>query len=362
MTRNILRVLCFVLSICASLAGTPLYAETDAINSDVISGYGLRNLENAVIIHATPATPSAGETVHFTVEGPVYDLPKDVITWTINGKSAGSGTGLTKIDANVNAKGDPITVTVNVMDSLWGAASNALTLIPLQLDILYDAPTYVPPFYRGRALPSAGGIVRLQAIARFIQNGKLISNSSIRYTWSRNGTVLGNISGLGKSDVNIDTSTLYGANTISVKAVAGDESLSANASVTIADSSPVLALYEDHPLFGVTYFNGLSSNISAGSEMTVAAIPYFATVASLNDPSLEYDWLLNNVAVTSSSTKRNEITIDADHDTARVHLEVTSTRNFFMSAASDWKFSFGSSGGSTITKPGAGDAFHNGQP
>jgi hypothetical protein len=258
----------------------------------------------------------------------------------------------------VDAKGDPLTVSVQVVDPVWGSASNALTLAPLQLDILYDAPTYVPPFYRGRALPTGGGTVRLQALARFTQNGKLIPNSSIKFTWSKNGTVLGTLSGLGKSAVSIDAVSLYGANTISVKAVTADGELSANASVLIPDTSPSLVLYEDHPLFGIIYFNALPPQVFAPNEMTVAAVPYFVTATTLNDPVLRYEWLLNSASSISSSTKRNEITIAADKDVAQVHLEVTSSRNFFLSAASDWQFNFGSSGGSSITKPGASDVFH----
>jgi hypothetical protein len=244
---------------------------------------------------------------------------------------------------------------------MWGEASNELTITPLQVDILYDAPTYVPPFYRGRSLPSGGGSLRLQAIARFVQNGKLIPNSEITYTWSRDGRVLGTLSGLGASSIVLDTPSLYDANTIAVHASANDDTLSADTSVTIPNNSAFLALYEDHPLFGVTYFNALPVQNSVPNEITVAAVPYFAPITGLSDPSLQYNWLLNNSSASASSTKRNEITIEADQDTAAVHLDISSSRNFFLSASSDWNFSFGSTGGSSITKPGANDAFHNSQ-
>src|SRR6185369_921128 len=108
MARKYSRVLCFVLSLCGIFAGAPLYAQTDPINADIISGYGLRNLENAIIIHASPATPSAGDTVHFTVEGSVFNLPKDTITWSVNGKTLASGVGAASVDATVDSKGDPL--------------------------------------------------------------------------------------------------------------------------------------------------------------------------------------------------------------------------------------------------------------
>jgi hypothetical protein len=358
MTRNILRVVSFVLGLCSLLGGAPLYAQTDPINTDNISGYGLRNLANAVIINASPATPSVGDTVHFTVEGSVYDLPHDVITWTVNGKTTASGVGRSSTDATVDSRGSALSVTVTVSDPTWGIASNALTIVPQQVDILYDAPTYVPPFYRGRALPSAGGNMHLQAVARLVKGGVQISNSSITYTWSRNGTVLGSLSGLGKSHLNIDAPNMYGADTISVRASAADDTLSASASVVISNAEPTLELYEDHPLYGVTYFNAFTDLVPASGDITVAAVPYFATITGLNDPSAQYNWLLNDAPLAASSTKKNELTVRADTGSAHLRLDLTNPKNFFLSASSNWKIQFGNSGGSTITKPGASDGFH----
>jgi hypothetical protein len=46
-------------------------AQTEAINSDIISGYGLRNLENAVIIHASSSNAKRGGD---TFTSPLRDL------------------------------------------------------------------------------------------------------------------------------------------------------------------------------------------------------------------------------------------------------------------------------------------------
>jgi hypothetical protein len=359
MARKSSRVLCFVLGLCGIFAGAPLYAQSDPVNADIISGYGLRNLQNAIIIKAIPSTPSAGDSVHFTVEGSVFDLPKDTITWSVNGKTLASGVGATSADATVDSKGDSLDVIVSVTDPVWGAAGNELVIVPLQVDILYDAPTYVPPFYRGRALPSAGGSMHLEALARLSAGGAMIPNSSITYTWSRNGTVLGSFSGLGKSKISIDSPAMYGTDTISVRASANDDTLSASASIVIPNTPLTLELYEDHPLFGITYFNALPDAIPAPSEMTVAAIPYFATITGLYDATLQYSWLLNDSPLAASSSKQNEVTLDSTQGSAKLHLDITSLNNFFLGASGDWKFQFGNSGGATPVKSGASDAFHN---
>jgi hypothetical protein len=194
-----------------------------------------------------------------------------------------------------------------------------------------------------------------------MKNGALIPNGSITFTWSRNGTVLGNVSGLGKSVAYIDSPALYGTDTIGVRATASDETISANTSVVVPNAKPVLALYEDHPLYGITYFQTLPGQISGANDMTVAAEPYFAAIDGLGDPNISYNWLLNGSAYSASSTKRNEVTIDSTQKSAALHLDISSPINFFLSVASDWKFTFGNSGGSPITKPGTTDIFHNNQ-
>jgi hypothetical protein len=364
MTRNILRVLCFVLMLNGFFsyfaAAIPAFAQSGPINSDAISSYGLRNLSNAIVISATPATPKAGDSVHFTVEGSVYDFPKDTITWTINGKTVASGVGQSSIDATIDQRGDPIDVVVSVTDATWGSAGSEVNIAPLQVDILYDAPTYVPPFYRGRAMPSAGGSMRVQAIAHLTRAGSVIPDSSITYTWSRNGTVLGSISGLGKSKIVIDSPNLYSSDTISVHAGASGDTISADASVVVPASSVTVQLYEDHPLYGITYFNALQSEVRPSEEITVSAVPYFATVSSLSDPTLQFSWLLNDQTFSASSTKRSEVVLDAGSGTAKLHLDVTSAKNFFMQGGGDWTFDFGGTGGASLQKSGSSDVFHNG--
>lgn len=351
----------FVLLLASTFAHFA-YAQTTPINADFISGYGLRNLETAIIIRADPPSPGPGEAVHLTVESPVYDLLHDNVSWTINGRAAAEGIGVTATDYVMNAKGDSLHVSVNVSDPVWGAAAQEVEIVPLQLDLLFDAPSYVPPFYRGRAMPSSGGTVRLQAVAHFKKDGAFVADKDITYIWKRNGQALGTISGLGRSSAVIDAPLPGDTDTITVRADAANGTLSATASVAIPSGEVALALYEDHPLFGVMFHQMLPERINLPSGTVVSAIPYFATITSLLDPTLRFNWTLNQSSVQASSTRRNEITLISNTDNANLHLDLTHAVNFFLRAEGDWLFNLSGS----RTGPGAAgvqnnDAFHNGQ-
>ncbi len=364
MTRDMKRVLYVVLNIAlVSLFAVPVFAETSTpINSDLISGYGLRDLSNAIIIKALPTTPSAGETVHFTVESSIHDLQKSDITWLVNGKKVAEGLGVLSTDVKVDSAGNSLNVSVSIFDPVWGLASAEVVIVPLQLDLVYDAPTYVPPFYRGRALPSSGGVMRLQAIARFTQGGVPLSESAITYTWSQNGRVLENVSGLGRSNIVLSAPDFYDTATISVRASAVNDTLSANGSVSIPSVRPVVHIYEDHALFGITYFNALTSPIHGQPGFVIAAVPYFVTSLSLNDPLLQYAWRVNFEPTTASSTHRNEITLDAGADSDEVRLAITHLRNFFVDISGKWTVIFGSTNSGTKSAEDKSDVFHNSQP
>ena len=361
MTRVMQRVIYGVLGIVIfGIPAVTAHAQIDFINSDLIKDQGLRNLENAVVLRANPANPNPGDIVHFTVESPLYDLSQDVISWNVNGRAVAESVGKTSIDEVVSARGDTLDVTVTITDPVWGIASDEIFVVPLQLDILYDAPTYTQPFYRGRTLPSAGGSVRLQAVAHFTQGGSRIGDQSITYTWSRNGSALGNLSGLGRSSINVSAPALFGSDTIAVRATAKDGTISATASVRLSSAEPVIQLYEDHPLFGIMFHQALPNQVNHPGDVSLAAVPYFAPVTYLYDKNLQFIWTLNDTPLQASSTKRNEINLGGGQTNATLRLTITHAINFFLDTTANWRFIFtGSGGGGSTNNDRESDIFHN---
>lgn len=235
------------------------------------------------------------------------------------------------------------------------------SLPPSPVDLLFDADSYVPPFYRGRALPSPGTIMHFQALAHFG-----VADSAITYTWRRNGRVEGDVSGVGKSSVSLPAPTLFGTDTISVDARAADVSAYGSASVTISSIDPSVTLYQDHPLFGIEYYNALTDQTSIPDlEMTFASVPYFAHVQSPDDAGLMYAWSVDGVPVAAATTSGSEITINADNSSgiANVSLILTSATNFLLRGEGAWNVLFSREGIGTASAQGSGSSggiFHTG--
>lgn len=227
----------------------------------------------------------------------------------------------------------------------------SFTNVPNNIDLLIDSDSYTPPFYRGRALPSAGTQLRVQARTYFRRSdGSLVPPSSIVYTWRQNGEVVGSVSGLGKQTAILPSPTLYGTDTISVSAISSDRAFSGTALVRLSSVQPVLNLYQDHPLFGILYHQAMGAHTSIpDSEMTFAAVLYFAQSNGPSDPRLQYKWRVDDLAVPTSSAQASEITINADKSSgvAAIALSVAHSTNYFMNPRGTWSVSFKSLGQTT---------------
>src|SRR3990167_742525 len=79
------------------------------------------------------------------------------------------------------------------------------------VDILWQGDTYTPPFYKGKSLWSNQSRITFVAIPQGLGNP-----ASLNYKWTKNGTVLGNINGIGKNTLSFTDSILSRPQTIRV--------------------------------------------------------------------------------------------------------------------------------------------------
>ena len=306
---------------------------------------GLRGIESSPYIEVSPKNPAPGDTVHLTVHSGAINLPESTLTWLVNGKQIASGLGSVTTDIVAPSFGTASSVVVTI-ESEGTSATAATTIAPARLSLLFEADSYIPPFFEGRALPSAGTRVRLQAIPYFQQSdGALVPTSQITFTWKRNGQTILSASGRGRNTALFPSPELFGVDSISVDASSDDSTFTGSASVTLPSIEPILLLYEDHPLFGVMYHHALSpQSFIAENEMTFMALPLFAPARSPDDPRLIYTWRVNGNDIVADPLRRSEITVDASKapGPALLDLEVIHATNLFMEAKGSWSVTFSS--------------------
>jgi hypothetical protein len=327
------------------LAALPAYAD-----------FGLLGANADLIISLEPAHPGPGDVVRLTVHSGSMDVTQDQVVWRVNGAVVRQAPGTSALEIPAGGLGAETVVEADALAPDGTVASAQTSVIPTEIDLLFSADSYVPPFYKGRALPSAGTNLHLEARARFIRpDQSAIPASDIMYTWRRNNRIMGSVSGQGKFSIVIPAPMMFGTDVISVEAASTDGTFSGVATTRIPSAEPALILYTNHPLFGIMFNQALrTSSAIPGSETTFAAIPYFVEAQNLNDPALSYLWTVNGRRVPTSETDREEITINAGKSSgvAQISLALTHATNFLTDVLGLWNVTFSSSGG-------AADQFHS---
>jgi len=287
----------------------------------------------------SPRAPRAGESVTIRAESSAINLNAADISWSVDGAALTSGAGQKEIRIQAGALGSATEVTVDASDGV-SSATASITVRPAEVDLLWESDSYTPLLFSGRALPSAGSSLRLEARARLLENGALVPARDIVYTWRKNGSVMASISGRGRSGATIPAPTLFATDVISVEAQSISGRLLAEESARIPSIEPILTLYTVHPLFGVEYHRALGAQSFINeTEVSLSAVPFFAAVRHPDESTLQYEWSVNNVAIESDSARPSSITLNSEGSsgTALIGLTLTSVTNLFLEALGQWQ-------------------------
>jgi hypothetical protein len=279
----------------------------------------------ALLLSANPQTPGPNQPVTLTLT-----------SYTTTLSSATKGVGQTSFTATSGASGSTHAIRASIVAANGANAQATFTLHPATIALLYEAGTYTPPFYRGRSLASANAPVHVHANAQFGSTPE----SSINYTWSVNGRVMQNLSGVGRSDLVISGPTLYGALIVSVDASASGNTR-ATQSIRIPAVTPVIDLYSDDALLGIQYRNAISGSSDLHSDQsTLTAEPYFFAVSDPQSSDLLYSWSVNGTPVLADATSPSRITLQVKggaSGTASVGLSLASRTFSLENTKASWQ-------------------------
>lgn len=294
-------------------------------------------------IELTPAHPAPGEQVRVVAHSSLLDLSGATLSWSADGKTISSGNSLTEVTIPAPALGDETRVTVEVLEDGLASAEAFAIIRPVEIDLLWEAGSYVPPFFRGRALPSAGTSLRMEAIPRFVRGGSIVPNRDIIFTWQRDDYVIKAISGRGRSSAVVESPAFLGEYTISVEAKTVDGLFVGEASARIDSEEPRLVLYQNHPIFGIAFHQALGeSDEISEMEASFSSIPYYVDAADADDSSLIYRWRVNQIEIQNDPEHPSAITINASGSTggALIELVLTHLANLLVDSSATWNLLF----------------------
>src|SRR3989338_817458 len=277
-----------------------------------------------------PAFPGPNENVYVRIDPAGTDLSRADINWFVDGELIKRGVGLTSFSFTTKNLGESSTIITLVKMETGQVLQQSITIRPATVRLLWEASSYVPPFYKGKALYPYQGIVRVIALPLVLDSaGRTIDPENLVYKWIENYKVDLDSSGYGKDVFGFNGDVIIRPTTVRVEVSTLDKNTAVAGEITVTPIEPHITFYENHPLYGQLWNKAIGQSVSlTENEIQIAAVPYFFGVHDKNNPTLTYSWNLNNQPV-SAGTQRSILTLRQPENvgggTASLGLEVSNT-------------------------------------
>jgi hypothetical protein len=220
------------------------------------------------------------------------DLNSAEIFWYKDGKLELSGKGELRYSFSTGAIGKETNIEIRVVLQGGQSFSRQIKINPASVDLVWEANSYTPPFYKGKALHSRQGLLKIVAMPNFVRNGTTINPKTLIYEWSNGLTAYQSQSGYGKNILLINGSMLGQDDRIELLVRDPATNMVTNGFLTISPVDPELVFYEKNPFYGYIFEKSLGNNTSMKEEeLEVWTAPY--NLSNENPKSLVYEWRLN---------------------------------------------------------------------
>jgi len=285
-----------------------------------------------VDINLSPEIPEPNQTISAELSGTLVDLDSSDIYWYLDKEIQKHGIGEKSFSftaGDVDEKKD-LEAIVIIPDGR--RIDLQRTIEPTNIDLLWEANTYTPPFYRGKALPTYKSSIKVLALP----SGKNI-NTKFIYNWSIDS--LNNIAG--SSGYNQKTFTTFGSyagysRKINVSMTSFDKFIKAKKTIKIESVAPELVFYENNPLMGTIFNNALYGIREIKSnDFSVKAEPYYVSRGELKN--VQYKWGVGKDRVESKDNKEKMITFTKPENGSgkvQVQAHFKNTANTYQEARS----------------------------
>lgn len=329
--KSSLTIRLFFVTLLVSLFGlsgliTP--ASVFAASSDLIS------------VKTSPSTPGPNQNVTISIESFAISINSAHIVWYVNKEPRKEGIAEKSFTFQLGDFGDVSTVDIIIRTPDGIEAKKQLILAPAEIDILWEAQTYTPPFYKGKALPSYKSLLKVSAIPRY--NSPSSNPLQFHYKWTYNR--IDNVGeGLAKNSVVVPIGWADSAVPIVVDIKLPSALWSGQTSSNIKGAEAKVVFYESAPLLGVQFNQALQGSVTAtGNEFTIRAVPYFFSIDNLLNNELVYTWKIGGSNVASGPDPVNFVLTKSGKsaESYPVSLRIQSPKRILQEGAAGASISF----------------------
>ncbi len=287
----------------------------------------------------SPQYPAPNEAVSFTLQDFQDDLNTAMIVWTVGGTVVSKGEGNSSFQITAGAAGSSETVGVSVTTSSGITLTKTITIKPAGVDLLWQAHSYVPPFYQGKALFPLQGTVTVTAMPTFA----LTNPQNAIYAWKLGCEALPDLSGLGKNVITLTGSILLRPIDLTVTVKSQNGSVGAQGSLSLTGINPAITFYQENSLYGILYNKAVGQNLSLTGQVGLDAEPYFFDTTAPYTSNTTFQWNMNGQNISNQTGHiLNVAPPGGQSGNATVSVTATNPSKQIQSGSANVDVSFGS--------------------
>ncbi|MCK5591775.1 MAG: hypothetical protein KAI72_07450 [Candidatus Pacebacteria bacterium] len=285
----------------------------------------------------SPEIAKPNQTISASLSGTLIDFNSSDIYWYLDNEIQKHGIG-EKSFSFMSGEVDEKTVLDVIIMIPDGRRIDLQKIIePMEVDLIWEADTYTPPFYRGKAMPTYKSPIKVVAIP-----GGKNSKTKFIYNWSIDN--LNNI--VGASGYNQSTFTTFGSyagynRKINVTMFSFDKSKKMKKTIQVTSIEPELVLYENNSLMGIIFNSSLNNTKDiTKNEFSVKAEPYFITRGEMKN--VQYEWAIDNNRIGDENRQDKVVTFIRPDGSGKADLEayIKNTNNFYQEAGAEVTLSY----------------------
>ncbi len=260
---------------------------------------------SSISVNMSPENPEPFENVDISISSYANNLDTVFISWSVDNKV--SLTGIGKKSFSLTAPSADKESTVLVKISLPdGDVELRILVKPSSMVMLWQADdSHVPPFYRGKALPSADSSIKVVAMPEIRNAGVLINPKNMSYSWELDYDNDQGASGYGKNYYVYRNDYLENASTVDVSVLTVDQKYTSAGTVRVGSYQPKILFYSRDSKLGTMWENTIKDNYLIKNEEIIEAVPYFISPQNVYSPSLSWTWSINDELANTESIIKN---------------------------------------------------------
>lgn len=253
---------------------------------------------SAFEISVSNRRPFPNEEITAKIQNVNFDVWKSYVSWILDGKTILQGKAKNEVVFKAGKLGSANILAVSIQTPNGENLKESIILRPADIDILWQANTYAPYFYKGKPFASPQSRITAAAIPYFIYQGKKIAGENLLFKWYLNGDF--KIKGWGKDSFVFKTG-LFSEEEYEVRVEISSQSeiLIQEQTLNITVQNPRIIFYEYSPFEGIKFQKAVSEfKTSAGDYVQFIAEPYFTPNDKIE--GLSYEWKMNGQKIANS--------------------------------------------------------------